>query len=1152
MRILLLSWLFLIPFLATAFGIDVVLVSGQCQSDQQLLLLQTKNSLVFHSSLSVNLVEWRQGTDCCDWGGVDCDGDGRVIGLDLSNESISGGIENATGLFSLQHLRRLNLAYNSFNGSQIPSRLASLTNLTYLNLSNAGFVGQIPIQVSRMTRLVTLDLSSLYRFRAPMKLENPNLSRLLQNLTELRELSLDGVNISAPGIEWCQALSSLVPKLRVLSLSSCYLSGPIHPSLAKLQSLSVIRLDQNDLLSPVPGFLADFFNLTSLRLSSSGLNGTFPEKILQVHTLEALDLSGNSLLQGSLPDFPKNSSLRTLMLSNTNFSGVLPDSIGNLKNLSRLDLALCYFSGSIPTSLADLTQLVYLDLSFNQFVGPIPSLHMSKNLTHLDLSYNALPGAISSTDWEHLSNLVYVDLSYNSLNGSIPGSLFSLPILQQLHLANNKFGGLIPKFSNASSSALDTIDLSSNRLEGPIPMSIFELKNLKILILSSNKLNGTVQVDAIQMLRNLTRLELSYNNLTVNASSDSSFPSHVSKLRLASCKMKVIPNLKSQSKLFNLDLSDNQISGEIPNWVWEIGNGGLEYLNLSHNLLSSLQRPFSISDLSLITVLDLRSNQLQGNVPYPPPSAVLVDYSNNNFTSSIPDDIGTSMNFTIFFSLSNNYITGVIPETLCRAKNLLVLDLSKNKLGGKMPTCLIEMSEILGVLNLRGNRLSGTLSVTFPGNCALQTLDLNGNQLGGKVPKSLASCTKLEVLDLGNNKINDTFPCWLKNISSLRVLVLRSNSFYGNITCRENDKSWPKLQIVDLASNNFGGRVPQKCITTWKAMMSDEDEAQSNFKHLHFEFLRLDNRYYQDVVTVTSKGLEMELVKILSIFTSIDFSRNNFDGPIPEEIGRFKSLYGLNLSQNALTGPIPSAIGNLQQLESLDLSMNHLSGQIPIQLANLTFLSFLNLSHNNLVGKIPVSTQLQSFSPTSFEGNEGLCGLPLNNCRSSILCGFPATNDCKTNSSKLQPSEPASNKEFNWQFILTGVGFGVGSAAIVAPLMFSKKANKLYDVQIDKLLLVTLPMLGLTYKTSYERSLEAEENLEDELTDDDDDDDDEEQGEMETEGVRGRYCVFCSKLNITRKKVIHDPKCTCHNSPTASSSSSTSTSSSSLAHFDNS
>ncbi|KAG5054277.1 hypothetical protein JHK85_006787 [Glycine max] len=91
----------------------------------------------------------------------------------------------------------------------------------------------------------------------------------------------------------------------------------------------------------------------------------------------------------------------------------------------------------------------------------------------------------------------------------------------------------------------------------------------------------------------------------------------------------------------------------------------------------------------------------------------------------------------------------------------------------------------------------------------------------------------------------------------------------------------------------------------------------------------------------------------------------------------FKELYILNLSNNALSGEIPSSIGNLRQLESLDLSQNALSGGIPMQIASLSFLSYLNLSFNHLVGKIPTGTQLQSFSASSFEGNDGLYGPPL-------------------------------------------------------------------------------------------------------------------------------------------------------------------------------
>ena len=74
-------------------------------------------------------------------------------------------------------------------------------------------------------------------------------------------------------------------------------------------------------------------------------------------------------------------------------------------------------------------------------------------------------------------------------------------------------------------------------------------------------------------------------------------------------------------------------------------------------------------------------------------------------------------------------------------------------------------------------------------------------------------------------------------------------------------------------------------------------------------------------------------------------------------------------------------IGGMEYLESLDLSRNNLSGEIPQTMANLTFLGDLNLSYNNLSGRIPSSTRIQTFSPLSFFGNAELCGAPLpKNC----------------------------------------------------------------------------------------------------------------------------------------------------------------------------
>jgi Leucine-rich repeat (LRR) protein len=131
--------------------------------------------------------------------------------------------------------------------------------------------------------LVTLDLSDNYFY--DLELENPNLKVFVQNLSALMELHLDSVLISAQGSEWCRALSFSLPNLRVLSLSSCNLSSPIDSSLQNLQSLSIIRLNDNDFSTPVPEFFADFKNLTSLEVSNSWLNGKFPEKIFKVPTL---------------------------------------------------------------------------------------------------------------------------------------------------------------------------------------------------------------------------------------------------------------------------------------------------------------------------------------------------------------------------------------------------------------------------------------------------------------------------------------------------------------------------------------------------------------------------------------------------------------------------------------------------------------------------------------------------------------------------------------------------------------------------------------------------------------------------------------------------------------------------------------------------
>ncbi|XP_056172007.1 receptor-like protein 7 [Syzygium oleosum] len=977
----LISWLVLAISTISIFS-DVAGASASARCPgvgQRSLLLELRNSLVFDTSRSSKLVQWDQSADS--WSGVTCE-DGLIVGLDLSFESISGGIDVSSGLFRLEFLHSLNLAGNDFNSTAIPSGLGNLGHLENLDLSHARFAGQIPAELSRLTKLRTLDLGG----DNLLKLEKPNFRSLIGDLGELRELNLDWVNVSAEGSDWSDAVSSSVPKLEVLSMSGCSLSGPIDASLTSLANLSVIQLDGNNLITTVPSFLANFSSLKTLSLGSCGLYGEFPQKIFQVQTLQTLDLSSNQRLQGSLPDFPEDSSLETMYLRQTNISGRLPDSIGNLRKLWSLKLPDCNLSGSIPSSM------------------------------------------------ENLSELTYLDLSSNSLEGDIPPVLFTLPRLTTIDLSHNRFSGQLIIYPNVSSYQLRMLDLGSNQLQGSIPTSLFELQGLDYLSLSSNNFNGSMNIAALQGLGNLTSLNLSYSGLSINtttSASASSFP-EFSWLMLASCQLRTLPQfLANQSNFIFLDLSQNIIQGEIPRWIWTLEH--LSYLNLSSNCFEDLETaPRNLT--SALSVVDLHSNMLRGNMPPLLSQAGYLDFSSNKITSVIPDNIGDYLSSLMFFSLSKNNFHGSISKSICKCDQLEVLDLSGNNLNGTIPDCLMMAS--LKVLNLRNNQLSGTIPQNISRTCDLQTLDFSENLLQGQIPLSLANCTMLEVVNIGDNKINGTFPCHFKALSSLHVLVLRSNKLHGEIGCPHGPNTWQKLQIVDLSSNDFGSMLSASLLASWEAM-----KANVEFNYLH-PYANRSGFYYEDTLIVTFKGLELELVKILTIFTSIDFSGNRLEGPIPDTLGDLKALHFLNLSHNAISGSIPPVLGNLHQLESLDLSWNYLNRTIPTQLANLHFLSFLNLSNNQLVGSIPASGQFLTFSESSFAKNLGLCGLQLNKSCSITTNGTEEAGD----------DGDDGDSEKKWFYLGIPLGFVVGFWIFCGPLVFIQSWRVAYYRFWDKVL----------------------------------------------------------------------------------------------------
>ncbi|KAG5416172.1 hypothetical protein IGI04_003739 [Brassica rapa subsp. trilocularis] len=737
-----------------------------------------------------------------------------------------------------------------------------------------------------------------------------------------------------------------------LDLSCSNLRGKFHSksSLRNLHSLTTLLLSNNDFSGPIMSSIGNLSHLTSLDLSQNGFSEFIPSSIVDLSYLTLLDLSDNSF-SGPIPSSIGNLSHLTYLNLNLNqISGKIPSSIGNLYNLTYLDLSANNIVGEIPSFFGNLNQLTSLRVGLNRLNGsfPIALLNLTK-LSYLGLYYNQFTGTIPH-NITSLSKLTTFDGSNNAFTGALPSFLFTTPSISSVDLSYNQFNGIL-EFGNISSPPkLQVLDVGNNKLRGPIPATLSKFTNLVRLDLSHYKTQGQVDFNIFSYLKRLEDLDLSYlntttaldlndflsyfkrlerlvlsgNHVTATNKSPVSGPPLLHQLHLSGCGITEFPEFAVNQHMQWLDISNNKIKGQVSGWLWTLPN--LTDLNLSNNTFTGFENSTTVLVSRLYSSLTLLA-------------------SNNNFT-------------------------GNIPSFICDLRSVDTLDLSNNNFSGLIPRCLGNLKRSLLYLNLRQNRLHGGLPETIFES--LRTLDVGHNQLTGRLPGSLIHFSSLEVLNVESNIFNDTFPFWLHSLRELKILVLRSNAFHGPIL----QTSFPKLQIVDISQNHFNGSLSSDYFVKWSAMLS----LGKNYDQWDDKYM--GESYYHDSMVLMNKGLEMELVRILKIYTALDFSGNKFEGEIPRSIGLLKELHVLNLSNNAFTGHIPSSMGNLTALESLDVSQNQLSGEIPQELGSLSFLSYMNFSHNKLTGLVPGGTQFRRLNCTSFEDNKGLFGPSLDEiCR---------------------------------------------------------------------------------------------------------------------------------------------------------------------------
>ncbi|KAL1174387.1 hypothetical protein V6Z11_A04G008300 [Gossypium hirsutum] len=796
---------------------------------------------------------WKEGTDCCLWDGVTCDHlNAHVIALDLSCSWLYGNFPSNTTLFLLPHLQKLNLAHNDFNYSKIPSEFGQFTSLFYLNLSNTGFVGEVPSQISHLSKLVSFDLSLNF----DITFDNHALEGLVHNLTEVRHLFLDGIRMSSINPHVFTNLSS---SLRSLSLAYCDLQGKFPMNIFDLPNLNLLNLGNNQNLSLDHLKFNRSRNLEHLDLSWMSFSTESIDSVDNLQALKYLDLSGNSFLQGLSVSITNLSSLEQLKISYANICGGLPDSMGNLVSLKFLDLSYSNLLGPVPRSLGNLLQLTDLDLSRNQLSGQIPrSLGNLLQLTHLDLSNNQLRNTSGS----------------KSIHGHI---------------------------KEFESKSLELIALDHNKLQGPLPSSIFQLLNLTRLFLSSNNLSGVIEFSMFSNLSNLQFLDLSYNSLSLTSNSTFSV-NHIlpnlTSLLLSSCNLSEFPQfLKGLKSLEWLDLSYNRIEGKIPQWMQEVGIDSLRYLNISHNSLTEVEQ-FPWKNIAF---LDLSSNLIRGNLPILASTINIFLISNNSFNGEVSSLICNASALQIL-DLSHNNLSGKIPQCFGNLSNSLeFLNLKKNKdklsnfnLNGNLLEGPLKPSIInckgLEVLNLGNNKINDTFPHWLGGLPQLQVLVLNS--------KSSPFFSKIQIFDLSSNYFSGPLP--VRYINSFKAIINLEKIGSTVSYMGENDhggrgfytysigidikgqymelvKIFNMWMIIDLSNNQFEGGIP-KVIGKLNLL-----------KGLNLSHNNLNGGIPTSIGNLTS--LEW-----------LDLSSNRLSGTIPNRLAELPFLSSLNVSENQLHG----------------------------------------------------------------------------------------------------------------------------------------------------------------------------------------------------------------------------------------------------------
>jgi Leucine-rich repeat (LRR) protein len=358
------------------------------------------------------------------------------------------------------------------------------------------------------------------------------------------------------------------------------------------------------------------------------------------------------------------------------------------------------------------------------------------------------------------------------LQGGLPPELESLTALRQVNMENNEINGPIPVMPY-----LQYLNLAYNSLTGYLPQEIFsQMTRLETLSLAENALQGSLPKN-FAALTDLKILALNGNELT--AGLEQIYPlTSLEEIYLSYNSFEDQLSNGSFHKLSNLtvlDAKSNRLDGPLPDALW---------------------------NLSKLEVIDFHHNALDGhinNVIIPNHPLKFLDVSSNILGGGLPSSMSNLRELT-HLDVSYNRFEVTLPNVFANMPKIRTLLLTENDMFGPqpLPSWIRGMTDLRHV-SFRLTSRTGTLPTWFGELTKLELLDLDWNHISGTIPSEMGHLTRLKSLMLNRNVMNGKIPVEVSSLPNLHMLMVDNNGFTGEL-----DACQVSLLVADCGDPDKG------------------------------------------------------------------------------------------------------------------------------------------------------------------------------------------------------------------------------------------------------------------------------------------------------------------------------------------------------------